>query len=269
MPRRRTFSSLPVLVFALVSDVALARRARRPEPYLKPMGEVLHEVFDTDKDHGATLQEIEKQMPTLQKNVVNSNGVDRDEYTRWMEGVKGALPALFDLLDVNGDMTLSHAELGFATMFEDSLRGGGGMAGLVRDAFGILDADGDDQLSVDELRAASRSKDVIAAVAAKCHALFPLRDTPQELERFVAGAVDAMGFQDMSREDMEEYIAWWDSDDDNHIQRREVGKRYNIAGRKFLEIAKLVRTVGPMIVMRATFGGPEPGGRGGTGGMEF
>jgi len=264
----RLFSALPFLVAALVPDGALARGQA---PLLKPLGAVLHEVFDTDKDGQVTLDEITVGLTELEKHLANDASTDRDDIKGWVAGVAEMAPALLDLLDADGDGTLSFAELEYATKFERSLLGGGGMAGFVKAVFGAFDADGDDRLSVDELLAGSTDHDVIAGVAFALHDLFPLRETPQELERFVHGVVAALGITalskedqqasnragavGMSREDMAEYIAWLDSDDDGYVQRREVGKRYNIAGQQFLAVAKAIKTTGPLIVMRAQFGG--------------
>lgn len=272
LPTRLFFALVPVLAAALNPDVEAVRQRLHQPP--QPLGKVLHEVFDTDKDGQVTLDEIRVGLRELKKHLANHDGLNADDISFWFADLTEMAPSLLDLLDADGDGTLSFAELEYATKFERSLLAGGGMAGLVRAAFGAFDADGDDRLSVDELLAGSTDAAVLAGVASALHALFPLRATPRELERFVRGALAGLGItalskedreasnraaargsdMGMGREDMVEYIAWLDADDDGHVQRREVGKRYNWAGKQFLAVVGAVKTVGPLIVMRAEFG---------------
>jgi len=157
-------------------------------------------------------------------------------------------------------------ELRYVTKFEKSLKKGGGMRDLLRDVFSILDVDDDDQLSVDELLDGSKSDDTITKVTTKFHELFPLRKTAKELEYFVKDTVESIGGNTLDKDSIVKEISWIDDGKDGYIQRKEVGKYYSIAGKKFLEISKTIKQMGPMMVL---FGGGMNSGGGGGGGFNF
>lgn len=252
MLRRRSLSPLLAAAAALTSNVTYAQPPKPPQP-MQPLGDVLHQVFDQDKDGKVTMPEVKVLLKSLEAMMGNGEGAEGAKMRRLLSSVASAAPTLFDLFDVNQDKTLSKAELRYATQLEKSMDKGGGMRVLVRDVFEILDADGDDQLSLEELAEGSRSDEAAGKLATKFHALLPLRQTPEELEPFVSGVLAA---------DAKAWFAWFDVDGDGLVQRKEVGKRYNAAGREFLDIVKTIKQVGPMLAM---LGGGAFGDMGGGG----
>ena len=142
------------------------------------------------------------------------------------------------------------------------------LRGLLRGVFGILDSDGDDQLSVDELLEASTgssSGDVLTKVTGKFHELFPMRPTSTELEDFVKTVIDDSfgGDSQLDKKSISQGMKWIDDNEDGHIQCKEVGNYYNSAGKKFFEISKTIKQMGPMLAM---FGGGMDMGGGSNGG---
>eukprot|EP00568_Trieres_chinensis_P018890 CAMPEP_0183329464 /NCGR_PEP_ID=MMETSP0160_2-20130417/84809_1 /TAXON_ID=2839 ORGANISM="Odontella Sinensis, Strain Grunow 1884" /NCGR_SAMPLE_ID=MMETSP0160_2 /ASSEMBLY_ACC=CAM_ASM_000250 /LENGTH=299 /DNA_ID=CAMNT_0025497655 /DNA_START=101 /DNA_END=1001 /DNA_ORIENTATION=- len=235
-----------------------------PQQPLQPLGDVLLMVLDKDKDKKVTMSEINAQMAQLENLFQHGEGPEADEYRRLLLGAKAAAPKAFQLLDSNRDDGLSRTELRYVTKFEKSLKKGGGMKELLRDVFATLDADGDDRLGVDELAEGSRSDEVIAEATSKFHALFPIRKSAKELESFVRDAIGSIGggkgkggIDALDRDTVAEGMKWIDDDGDGYVQRKEVGKYYNAAGRKFLEISKTIKQMGPMLAM---FGGMDMGG---------
>jgi len=217
-------------------------------------------MIDKDKNNKVTLEEVNNQMASLEMLVSNGEGEEGEEYKQIVAGVKRAAPTIFQLLDSNGDNTLSKKELSYMTKFEKSLMKGGGMKELVRDVFELLDEDSDDKLSAKELLDGSQNEEIISQITVKFHKLFPLRKTSGELEDFVRGTVESIGGNTLDEESVASYIEWIDDDKDGFVQRKEVGKYYNVAGKKFIEISKIIKQMGPMMAM---FEGMNSGGGGG------
>jgi len=263
---RRTFLSLAAFAAALTNGVVRSQPPKQ-QPPLQPLGDVLHLVFDQDKNQKVTMEEVNQQMTMLEMLLGSAEGPEGEEYRRLLGSAKTAAPTLFRLLDSNGDDALSKAELAYATKFEKSLAKDGGMRELVRNAFEILDDDDDERVSAEELRAFGRGgdggdDDGLGRLTLKFHALFPLRDTPEELESFVR---DLLGGRALDPEDAAEYVAWLDDDGDGFVQRGEVGRHYKSAGKQFLNIAKTIKQMGPMMAMFGGGGMMNPGGRPGGG----
>lgn len=269
--------SLHLLLLAASANLAISQAPKQQRP-LQPLGDVLHLVLDQDKDQKVTMPEVNSQMSMLENLFAGSEGEEGAEYRQLLKGVKAAAPTMFALLDSNSDKSLTKAELKYVTKFETSIKNGGGMRDLLRDVFSLLDADGDDQLSADELYTASQSSGTISDVTKRFHELFPVRKTPGELEDFVRETIESFGggggsadnnngaLDSIDREKVVESMKWIDDDGDGYIQRKEVGKYYNIAGKKFLEISKTIKQMGPMLAM---FGGMDMKGGGGGGGGGF
>ena len=262
MPQRRSLSSLLLLLIAALTANNVHSQQPKSQQPLQPLGDVLHLVLDKDKDQKVTMDEVNSQMTMLEMLFQGGKGAEGEEYRQLLKGVKKAAPKMFQLLDSNGDKKLSKFELTYMTKFEKSIKKDGGLRELVRDVFGILDSDGDDQLSANELLEGSKSSDVIAKVTVRLHELFPLRKTAQELEDFVKDTIESIGGNTLNKESVAKGMEWIDDDGDGYIQRKEVGKYYNIAGTKFLEISKTIKQMGPMMAM---FGGMDMGGGGGGG----
>ena len=77
------------------------------------------------------------------------------------------------------------------------------------------------------------------------------------MEEFVKVLLQNIGGVD--KENVAAGISWLDEDGDGKISRKEVGMAYNTAGRKFLEVSKTIKQMGPML---ALFGGGDMGGMG-------
>ena len=149
------------------------------------------------------------------------------------------------------------------TKFETSVKGGT-FRNLIRACFEVLDADEDDRLSVVEIIAAMNpdGSDALSSMSAKFHELFPLRPTAGELKEFLRiGLQSIAGGGGLSEASVSAGMSGIDEDGDGYIQRKEAGKAYNAAGKKFLELAKTVKSMGPMMAMF--------GGGGGMGGMNM
>jgi len=234
------------------------------------LGDVLHSMMDKDKDGQATRAEVNQQLGMLGMMLKTSNGSKEGaesetvaEFVQMFESVKEAAPAIFSLLDSDGDEKLSKPEFKYLTHFEKSVLEGGAMEDFAMYAFTILDGDGDDQLSVDELLEGSNSPDKISRVTDLLHALFPVRETPQELLDFVRTAIASVVPENAADiESVVESIAWLDDNDDKHIQREEAREHYNIAAKKFRDIATAAKQMGPLMTMLEGFnagGGKIPG----------
>ena len=261
-PRRKLASAL--LIFAASANIAYCQ-VPPPGKDTVPLGEVLHQVLDSNKDNKVTFAEVQAQLSMLE--VLFDQAADADEQGRkntkylnnkkMLDGVKAVAPTLFELLDSNSDKRLTKEELEYVTKFEESLKKGGGMRDFLRDVFFIFDADGDDQLSADELFNASQSDKAIKEVTVLFHKLFPLRETAADLEAFVKKTIDSLGGTDsIDIEKVKKGMKWIDDDGDGYISRKEVGKAYSSAGRQFMEISKTVKMMGPMM---ALFGGGDMG----------
>lgn len=263
--RRRNAPSFLLLLVAAFATVVLSQQQKRQQP-LRPIGDVLHLFLDKDKNQKVSMSEVDSQISMLE--VLFQNGAEGDEqgeqYKKILKAVKAAAPTIFALLDSNSDEELSKSELKYVTKFENSLKKGGGMREFLRDVFSMLDVDGNDQLSADELFAASQSSTIISDVTVRFHTLFPLRGNPSELEEFVKKTIVSFGGQDsLDKESVEKGMKWIDDDGDGYINRKEVGKFYNIAGKQFMDTSKSIRQMGPMLAM---FGGMDMNTGGGGGG---
>ena len=240
-------------------------------------GDVLMTVLDIDKDSKVTMGEINQQMIMLE--MLFQQGKDGEEeakeYLRMVQGAKAMAPTLFKLLDVNENQSLSRKELGWMTKFERSLspKSEKSFKNFVRDVFAILDADGNDEIAVDELMLLVKEFDaedgILSKLTVKFWELFPLRDSATELEGFLRSAISSVLGETnnldetVNEADIAKHLKWVDTNGDGILQRQEVGKAYNKAGKKFLEVSKTIKTMGPMM---ALFGG---GGGAGFGGGEF
>lgn len=242
-----------------------------PNGELPPLGNVLHQVCDKDKNNKVTMTEINTQLSMLEGlfgNIGADLSPDDNEY-QYMEmfnAVKASAPTIFKLLDSNNDDSLTKDELSYITKFEMSLKKGGGMRELLRDVFAIIDSNSDELLSVDELKEASASDDSIGKISERIHTLFPLRKSSSDLQDFVQRTMKSIDVS--SADDMKEKgMAWIDTDNDGYISRKEVGAAYNTAGKKFLEVSKTIKQMGPMLAMfdaggvgRSMGGMPRAGG---------
>ena len=188
--------------------------------------------------------------------------------------MKAGAPQIFELLDSNNDKSLTKKELSYVTKFEKTLMKDGGMRDLLRDIMNMLDINNDDLLSIDELVEGSNSDEILSKVADRVHDLLPIRNSSTELHEFVKKTIESItgGESSLSidKESIAKGIAWIDDDNDQHISRKEIGKYYNIAGKKFLEVSKTIKQMGPMLAvfdgMQMNGGGMGGAGMGGGGG---
>ena len=189
--------------------------------------------------------------------------------------MKAGAPQIFELLDSNNDKSLTKKELSYVTKFEKTLMKDGGMRDLLRDIMNMLDTNNDDLLSIDELVEAGNSDEILSKVADRVHVLLPIRNSSTELHEFVKKTIESITGGESSslsidKESIAKGIAWIDDDNDQHISRKEIGKYYNIAGKKFLEVSKTIKQMGPMLAvfdgMQMNGGGMGGAGMGGGGG---
>ena len=90
----------------------------------------------------------------------------------------------------------------------------------------------------------------ISKVTIRVHELFPLREDANELKMFVKRAIESISGGDDNEDNIVHgIISWMDDDKDGFISKKEVGKAYNEAGKKFLEVSKTLKQMGPMLAM--------------------
>lgn len=269
---RFTSSILPPLLL-MVAAVTLSsvNSQQFQQPPAQSLGDVLHQLLDKDKNQKVSLEEVNSQLdmlesifnPAAEFGGQDSNNDDEvNEYKQLLSGFKSAAPTIFKVLDVNSDKSLSKSELAHVTKFEKALKKGGGMRELLRDLFSILDENTDELLSVDELVNGCGNDQVITKISSRVHELFPLRSDADELKEFVMSSVESVigGGAVVDKESVAKGMKWIDDDEDGHISKKEVGKYYNLAGKKFMEISKTIKQLGPMLTM---FGGMDMNGGGG------
>ena len=198
-----------------------------PEQPQGPLGDVVYQILDRDKDGKVTWSEVEYQMFVLEMMFPNPGAAGTPEAQaqaqnakRLFQGVKAAAPKIFALLDRTQEKVLVKEELAYVTEFEKSLAEGGGMGDLVRDVFALLDSNSDDQLSVKELLEGSQSDGVIAEVSVKLHKLFPLRKTPGGLKEFVKSTIKSIVGGTLDEESIKKGISWIDDNGDGYIDRK-------------------------------------------------
>lgn len=241
------------------------------QPPAQPLGDVLHQLLDKDKNQKVSLEEVNSQLDMLESIInppgeaggLDSNNDDEvNEYKKLLSGFKSAAPTIFSVLDVNSDKSLSKSELAHVTKFEKALKKGGGMRELLRDLFSILDENTDEMLSVNELVDGCGNDQVINKISTRVHQLFPLRSDSDELKEFVMSSMESAfgGGAVVDEESVAKGMKWLDDDGDGYISKKEVGKYYNLAGKKFMEISKTIKQLGPMLAM---FGGMDMNGGGG------
>jgi Ca2+-binding EF-hand superfamily protein len=248
------------LMAASLTNVAvLSQKQQQPRP-LQPLDDVLLLVLDNDKNGMVSLDEVKSKLQMLEALFANAEN-DDSGYQKLLQGVKVASPKVFELLDSDGDGSLSKGEMKVVAQFEESLKKGGGMKVLVRDLFLSLDEDSDDKLSPEEFANGGSSK-FVSRVSAGLHGLFPtLRRDAGELEEFATGAISSI-MDVLGGVEVDNLKSMLDEDGDGFIQRKEVGKYYNTVGKKFLEVSKAIKQMGPLMAM---FGGGMEGGGGGGG----
>lgn len=242
-------------------------------PTQQPLGEILHQLLDKDKNQKVTLDEVNSQVDMLElifnpvdtSSGEDSNNKEVNEYKQLLSGFKSAAPTLFNLLDINQDKSLSKSELAHVTKFEKALKKGGGMRELLRDVFAIVDENTDELLSVDEIVNGCGNDQMITKISTRVLELFPLRSDADELKDFVSSSIESIvggGGAVVDKESLVNGMKWIDDDGDGHISKKEVGKYYNLAGKKFMEISKTIKQLGPMLAM---FGGMDMNGGSGGG----
>ena len=235
------------------------------------------------------MSEVETQLAMLQGMFAGTGGggggdddAETQEYQAVLHAVTRAAPTVFALMDTNQDQVVSKTELKFATEFEKAIKPttkskSSPLKEFVRYCFETIDTDQDAQLSPEELLAVLSSQSneddettAVSQIARKLYELFPkLRATPTALEDFIVSAMTSTmlttrgettgGEGGITLEEVTTGMHWIDTNQDGKIQRTEVGQAYNKFGKKFLELSKQIKTMGPLLAMM--------GGGGGMGGM--
>ncbi len=245
-----------------LKNVVVVHSQEQPTP-LQPLDDVLLLVLDKDKNDRVSLEEVKTLIQMLEALFKDADDDDEDTagFKRLIKALKRASPIIFMLLDSNKDELISKKEMGVVAQFEYSIfKKDGGLRGLARDLFLYLDKDKDDRLNreeIDDAAVASSSSEFVSKVTEGLHGLFPtLRDDPAELEWFATNAIQTIG----GIRDLKSIL---DEDSDGYIQRKEVAKYYNMAGKKFLEVSRAIKQWGPMMAMSGGGGGMNGGGDGG------
>ncbi|KAL7471823.1 hypothetical protein ACHAXS_012132 [Conticribra weissflogii] len=255
-------------------DATAQQRQNPQRPPPQPLGEVLHHLLDKDNDRKVSKSEVETQLEMLENLFQAGNTINEEEksYHRLIQRLRIVSPTLFDFLDSNGNGYLSKRELNFATVFEQSLKKNGGMREFLRKVFDMIDSNGDDRWSAEELIDGSDNDEIISQVAVHFHEIFPVRKSPRELESFVRDVIASVGGSSASsisnkQEAINKGMDFLDDNNDGFIERKEVGKYYNSAGKKFTEVSKTVKEMGPMLAMFGSMGNMNDftGGAGNTG----
>jgi hypothetical protein len=259
---------VPLLLLLLVCTPVVAQQqfgAGGPGGAPQPLHDVLMMVFDKDHDGKVTMGEVTQTMGSLE--ALLSEGGDpasgENPYLGMLQGAQAAAPHLFTLLDADASEGLTKAELKWVTKFQKALKSGAAR-NLTRDVFNAVDVDPtDDKLSAAEVAAlADAASPVLAAVADLVHAAFPLRRSADDLKGLLKGLLlGTSGGGSKEEELARSGIAFVDGNGDGFVDRKEAGKAFSAAKKSFLEVAKTVQQMGPMMAM---FGG---GGMGGMGGM--
>jgi len=247
-----------LLLLAIASVVTVT--AQSPDQQLPPtpLGEALLMMLDSDKDQMVTLAELKSRLTELEAMFQEGGDEESKEYLQFLKGTQAMAPQLFTFLDDNRDGKLSASELKFVTKFEASLKKSGQFSSFIRDSFEISDTNGDDKLSQDEWLAAPSQ---LVAITGR----FLLRDMqkklfPNQLEDFLGQAIFwwAAGDDKKVSAPAMELFHFWDTDKDGFVQRKEAVVAYNIAAKKFMEISKTIKKMGPMLAM-TMFSGADGG----------
>ena len=146
----------------------------------------------------------------------------------------------------------------------------------VRDLFGFVNINKNGRLSHEECNMVvshrDHSTEFVSTAARGLLSLFPtLRKDASELEKF---AIEAIGKLVVFLGNNENSIGstivdvrnMLDEDGDRYVQRAEVGKYYNMVGKRFLQATKTIKEMGPLM---AIFRDMNGGGGGGGGGFKM
>lgn len=223
-----------------------------------PLGDVIFDFLDKNRDKEITIPEMNNQMLMLEKMANEGGEGDKDtqELRIIFKRLKKAAPHIFNLLDSDEDRRLDKRETKYITKFEETLNKNGNAKIFVKECFEILDDDVDDRLSVDEILEGTKSNFIIGEIAGSLHELLPLRDTPRELKKHIKRAMKHLWGDDLDKESVAEGMKWLDADGDGYIQWSEVTDAYTSFGTKFIGMASQIKSAGPLMGM---FGGAEQG----------
>ena len=233
----------------------------------KPLGEVLMMVFDKDKDHRVTMEEVESTMHVLRMILNEGDGEGGSHYLAMLDGAQVAAPTIFAVLDSDQTGSLKSSELKWMTKFQKALKSGA-MRNLTRSCFAALDVGPtDDKVSAAELEvAAQQDSPVFTAIVDLVHETFPIRKSANDLKTFVLTSLEAMtgsksgtAAGSIAESTAFKYI---DTDGDGFIDKKEAGKAYGEMKILGLQLMSTIQEMGPMMAMMG-------GGFGGAFGDEF
>ena len=245
MPFLRLLSA-SFLTILLSAPLVLSQQPPPPQS----LGDVLLMVLDNDKDQKVTMTELQSQLKMLETLFQEDQ---EGEYLPLLRTVQKWSPQLFALLDANGDQKLSAKELKVLTLLEASMKKDGSFKPFLRSCFQLLDTNDNDEISAEEW---AQANEKASGLAIEVHTLFPtLRSTPQELEEFVQNTL--LGMDANTQAASTKAFEILDENGDGAVQRKEVGAAYNKAGRKFMEISKTIKQMGPMLAMFGGGGGMD------------
>ena len=113
-------------------------------------------VFDKDKDHRVTMEEVESTMHVLRMILNEGDGEGGSHYLAMLDGAQVAAPTIFAVLDSDQTGSLKSSELKWMTKFQKALKSGA-MRNLTRSCFAALDVGPtDDKVSAAELEVAAQ-----------------------------------------------------------------------------------------------------------------
>ena len=229
-------------------------------PALQPLDQITLQVFDKDKDGKVTLPEVKKSLKAF-AGMAGAFGGDPsagpNKMAQTVEAAEKVAPALFALMDADDSKGLDASELKWIVKVQKALKSGT-LRNLTRDVFDTMDTDADSVLSAAELEAAADSGgELLPKVVALVHEAFPIRKSAEELQQMLTKGAEASGLS------LADGIKFVDADGDGQVDRKEAGKAFSAFKSAFLQGAKTLQEMGPMLAM---FGDMDEGG-GGMGGM--
>jgi len=227
----------------------------------QPLDQIVLQVFDKDHDGSCSLTEVISSL-TAFAGMAGGFGGDTgggNQIETMINAAKRVAPTLFELLDADDSKGLTADELVWVAKVQKGLKSGA-LRNLTRDVFDLIDADADSVLTADEIATAADTEGaMLSQVVALIHEALPVRKSADELQQLLGKGVQASGLG------LADGINYVDADGDGQIDRKEAGKAFKSFKDLYLQGAKALQEMGPMLAMFGNMEGMD--GMGGMGGM--